>query len=206
MFDQLQRKATLATVAAAGVMLASSGAIAASIEGTARFGGPVTVFSGSDGSGNSVSNLTQGTSVVTDNTATEFEGGTGDFAGFSATSVNSFADFDYQPVDSSEFTPTFASFWSVTLGGDDYTMDVSSLTVSDIEPNQFDITGTGTLNSTDMALDPTPGVITGSFNEAGGTVNFSATSASAAIPAPATMALLGTGLIGLGLAVRRRAT
>lgn len=67
------------------------------------------------------------------------------------------------------------------------------------------ITGAGTLNLT--GFDPTPGnYIVTTQGPTGVSVTFSVTSIASAVPEPASLAILGSALAGLGLFRRRRRT
>jgi hypothetical protein len=67
------------------------------------------------------------------------------------------------------------------------------------------INGTGILDDGAGGADPTPGVFTLSTSTTpGGGTTFSYSSSAATIPEPATLGLLGVGLLAAGAATRRR--
>jgi hypothetical protein len=94
-------------------------------------------------------------------------------------------------------SPLFTAFDGVaTLNFDLNTVTIISQTSSTLQ-----LSGTGVLSL--PGFDPTPGNWVLTANSLGGT--FSWSSSTAAIPEPASLALLGMGLLGLGFAARRRA-
>jgi hypothetical protein len=93
------------------------------------------------------------------------------------------------------------AFQTVTSGGNTFTFDLLTLSVTQQTSNQLELRGTGMMNLTGFA--PTPGLFLYSNQGVVGSYSFSATDA-ANIPEPGSMLLLGTGLFGLAGAVRRR--
>ncbi len=97
-----------------------------------------------------------------------------------------------------------ASFWTITEGGVTVTFDLDALTDVTRIPaglSTLSMSGTGIFNL--PGFDPTPGTFTLTTQGTGETM-FSASTSATPIPEPATLALFGTAMVGLGFAARRR--
>ena len=110
-------------------------------------------------------------------------------------------DFSFSP-----FAPV-AAFLSVPIIAPTFTLDLNSLTISTQNNSGIVLEGDATMNY--AGFDATPGTYSLSFQTAGnpnvvGQYNFTFSANAAAIPEPGTLALLGAGLLGLGLARARR--
>lgn len=99
--------------------------------------------------------------------------------------------------------PMTNSLWNV--GG--FTFDLTSSAVSSQSSTFLDVTGIGTIRSTNSNFDPTPGTWSYSIsNSGGGQQNtFSFQAEAAAVPEPSSVALVAIGAISAaGASARRR--
>lgn len=121
-------------------------------------------------------------------------GGTGSFAG-QVGGTGTIKDFVFAP-----FGGTILSFWTLTSG--DFSFDLETVVIADQDEDFLNLEGTGTIHG--VGFDDTDGDWTLTATNASETVKFAFGSSTFGAPEPATMALIGTGLLALGLGSRRR--
>jgi PEP-CTERM motif len=170
-----------------GLLALSSTAQAAPITGEIHFAG---LWNPTGGSG-------VATATGLDFSTSGFQivlAGTGTYAGLTGTGV-AFQDFTF-----TSFAGPLVPLWSFSSGGVDYSFALNSVAVAFQSGTQLDLTGSGVLHATgfdDIDAD-------WDFTGNAGSVIFSFSADNVAVPEPATVGLLGLGLVGLTAAGKKR--
>lgn len=107
-----------------------------------------------------------------------------------------FSDFTFAPL-----TPP-TTLWSFTSGVNTYTFEMTTVVIELQNSGALTLTGNGLANIT--GFDETDGTWRLSLDNIGSVFSFSSTAAAA--PEPGLALLLGTGLIGFGVARKMRKT
>ncbi|MBN1627508.1 MAG: PEP-CTERM sorting domain-containing protein [Deltaproteobacteria bacterium] len=145
--------------------------------------------------------LTLATKYTAFNDVTIAGAGTGSYSGVG---VLSGIDVTVTPFTFNPATVPVEDLWTFDFADKTYSFEATSLAVDMRTTNSLSISGSGIASIT--GLDDTPGNWIFTSNRAGNTGSFSmsASSASAPVPEPATMLLLGSGLVGLASVGRRK--
>jgi hypothetical protein len=188
----MMKQLTLSLVLVGAMMALASEAQATSITGGISFGGFASPTGGSDWS--------TATGVAFTNPALAGSG-TGSYAGVNA--LATFNNFTYDPV----LSPSPVELWTFNYSGKTYSFDLSSLDsvvkAGDSTTSSVVVNGSGTLHIT--GFDNTAGTFVFSGNGSNNSFSFSASDgATASVPEPASVFLLGAGMLGIAALAQRR--
>lgn len=123
------------------------------------------------------------------------DGGTGTFAGILG--AGTIKDFCFIPGSCGIYSSAPIASWQTSAGG--ATFDMLTVVKPFQSVNALVVTGTGLFHI--AGFDNTPGTYSLAVTNAGTAFSFSAT--DTAVPEPATLALFGMGLLGVGLRQRK---
>jgi hypothetical protein len=170
-------------VAFLGFMTLSAGATL--ITGAISFSGTANFDNDSDLAAATLFEGFSGTTVST-------TGGEGDYSSVLSGTPVTFNAFGFRSPNESVIP---FQLWSFILGLNTFSFDVTSLSIFSNSSQTITLMGDGLAKITN--LDDTPGTWNISANRSGGTATFSSSAEVSGVPEPATLFLLGFGLIGL---------
>jgi hypothetical protein len=126
-------------------------------------------------------------------------GGTEDYIDVMSGQAVVFSPFTFSPM----LSPLpLVSLWAFTAGGINYSFDATDVIINSSSSHTLALRGTGIARID--GFDDTPGNWYFSANRAGGTASFSASTEVSSVPEPASMLLMGMGLLGIGAFGRRK--